>query len=107
MPMHVQLVMLPQAADPQRSTCAGIWPKDLRKRTGLSQPIVARAIKTLESRQLVKAVKSVNYANRKYYMLFDMEPSQQVTGGAWWVFFSRTHITCLPILAAQHELHDS
>ena len=62
---------------------AGIWTKDLRKRTGLSQPIVARAIKTLESRQLIKAVKSVNYANRKYYMLFHMEPSQQVTGGAW------------------------
>ena len=62
---------------------AGIWIKDLRKRTGLNQTSVARYVKNLESRQLIKAVKSVNYANRKYYMLFELEPSQQVTGGAW------------------------
>ena len=74
---------LATAAEAPESLLAGIWTKDLRKRTGLSQPIVARAIKTLESKQLIKAVKSVNYANRKYYMLFNLEPSQQVTGGAW------------------------
>ena len=62
---------------------AGIWTKDLRKRTGLSQPVIARAIKVLEQRELIKAIKSVNYANRKYYMLFELEPSEQVTGGAW------------------------
>ena len=67
----------------QKWPCTGIWTKDLRKRTGLRQPVVAKAIKVLEGRQLIKAVKSVNYANRKYYMLFTLEPSQQVTGGAW------------------------
>ena len=86
----------------------GIWTKDLRKRTGLSQPIVARAIKALESRQLVKAVKSVNYANRKYYMLFDMEPSQQVTGGAWWVPCNILDKTpCMPNLIASLSMHCS
>lgn len=37
----------------------GIWTADLKKRTNLQQPQVNKALKNLESRSLVKAVKTV------------------------------------------------
>lgn len=63
----------------------GIWTKDLKKKTGLAQTTIAKALKTLEQRELVKSVKSVQHGQRKQYMLFELEPSQDVTGGVWWV----------------------
>jgi DNA-directed RNA polymerase III subunit RPC6 len=42
-------------------------------------------LKALEQRKLVKAVKSVANGNRKVYMLFELEPSREITGGAWHV----------------------
>jgi hypothetical protein len=43
----------------------GIWTRDMRSRTNLAQPRVNRALKALEERGLVKAVKSVQHASRK------------------------------------------
>lgn len=62
---------------------AGIWTKDLRRRTGLATNVITKALKVLEQRELVKSVKSVQHGNRKQYMLFDVEPSEHVTGGVW------------------------
>jgi len=62
----------------------GIWTKDLKARSNLMQPTVTKCLKALEARQLVKAVKSVASSNRKVYMLFELEPSREVTGGAWY-----------------------
>lgn len=39
----------------------------------------------LEGRKLVKAVKNVNSPSRKVYMLAELEPSRELTGGAWCV----------------------
>jgi hypothetical protein len=88
---------------------AGIWTKDLKIRSNLQQPqarhawlparsaharsltrlCVARQInkclKSLEQRKLIKAVKSVASSNRKVYMLYELEPSREITGGAWHV----------------------
>ena len=44
---------------------------------------VTRILKTLEGRGLVKNVKSVQHANRKVYMLSELEPASEITGGAW------------------------
>ncbi len=44
---------------------------------------VTRILKTLEGRGLVKNVKSVQHANRKVYMLAELEPASEITGGAW------------------------
>jgi DNA-directed RNA polymerase III subunit RPC6 len=65
--------------------CAGIWTKDLRMRTNLAQPQVTKMLRTLEARALVKSVKSVSNPNRKVYMLAELEPSRDITGGAWCV----------------------
>lgn len=62
----------------------GIWTADLKRRTNLQQPQINKALKNLEGRSLVKAVKTVTNKNRKVYMLFDLTPSREVTGGAWY-----------------------
>ncbi|CAL5219533.1 g1384 [Coccomyxa viridis] len=62
----------------------GIWTKDLKLRTNLQNPQVTRILKTLEGRGLVKNVKSVQHANRKVYMLAELEPASEITGGAWY-----------------------
>jgi DNA-directed RNA polymerase III subunit RPC6 len=43
-----------------------------------------RTLKTLEQKQEIKAVKHVKYPTRKIYMLYNLQPSSDVTGGAWY-----------------------
>jgi len=62
----------------------GIWTKDLKTQSNLQQPQINKCLKALEGRKLVKAVKSVANGNRKVFMLFELEPSREITGGAWY-----------------------
>lgn len=62
----------------------GIWTKQLKARTGLHQTIINRCLKSLEQKQLVKAVKSVKYPTRKIFMLFGLTPSIELSGGPWY-----------------------
>ncbi len=50
-------------------------------RTNLAQPQVTKIIKVLENRALIKSIKSVNNPSRKLYMLSELEPSRELTGG--------------------------
>mmetsp|Transcript_31278 Transcript_31278/g.99768 ORF Transcript_31278/g.99768 Transcript_31278/m.99768 type:complete len:291 (+) Transcript_31278:254-1126(+) len=68
----------------QQSGNMGIWTKDLKMRSNLQQPQINKILKVLETRKLIKAVKSVANKNRKVYMLFELEPSREITGGAWY-----------------------
>ncbi|GAQ88488.1 DNA-directed RNA polymerase III subunit RPC6 [Klebsormidium nitens] len=68
----------------QASQNMGIWTRDLKLRSNLQQPQITKIIKTLEGRRLIKAVKSVASKNRKVYMLYEIEPSREITGGAWY-----------------------
>lgn len=43
-----------------------------------------KVLKSLETKKLIKAVKSVSASKKKVYMLFDLEPDNSVTGGAWY-----------------------
>ena len=89
---------------PRRAAAPGIWTKDLKIRSNLQQPQarpvraqqrarfahisapqINKCLKSLEQRKLIKAVKSVASSNRKVYMLFELEPSREITGGAWCV----------------------
>jgi len=45
---------------------------------------VNKIVKNLESKKLIKAVKSVAASRKKVYMLFNLEPDITVTGGAWY-----------------------
>ncbi len=61
----------------------GIWTKDLKVKTNLHQTIITKVLRVLESKRLIKAVKSVKNSTRKVYMLAHMEPSVEITGGPW------------------------
>ncbi|PWN30801.1 hypothetical protein BDZ90DRAFT_229797 [Jaminaea rosea] len=62
----------------------GIWTKLLKSKTNLHQAVLTRAVKSLESRDLIKTVKSVKNPTRKIYMLRELEPSIELSGGAWY-----------------------
>ena len=62
----------------------GIWTRDLKQQSNLQQPQINKILKTLEGREIIKSVKSVQNKNRKVYMLFELEPSKEITGGAWY-----------------------
>jgi len=68
----------------ERSGENGIRSKDLRMRSNLQQQQVAKVLRTLEGRGLVRSVKSVAAKNQKLYMLAGLEPSSAVTGGSWY-----------------------
>jgi hypothetical protein len=68
----------------ERHGNAGVWVRAIKQTSRFNQPQVTKIIKRLEGRKLIKAVKSVVYKWRKMYMLYDLEPAKQVTGGPWY-----------------------
>lgn len=62
----------------------GIWIRDIRVKSNLIMTQLNKILKNLESRKLIKAVKSVNASKKKVYMLYNLEPDRTVTGGAWY-----------------------
>lgn len=61
----------------------GIWTRDLKQRTSLHQTVISKTLRQLESRKLVKSVKSVKNPTRKVYMLAHLQPDAELTGGPW------------------------
>jgi hypothetical protein len=61
----------------------GVWTKDLKIRTNLGQQQLSKIFKALEARGLIKSIKAVTNPTRKLVMLAELEPSKEVTGGAW------------------------
>ncbi len=62
----------------------GIWSKLLRNKTNLHMTTLNRAVKSLESKNYIKSIKSVKWPNRKTYMLAKLQPSEDVTGGPFY-----------------------
>lgn len=62
----------------------GIWIRDLRFSSNLSQTQVNKILKNLENKKLIKSVKSVAASKKKVYMLYNIEPDRTVTGGTWY-----------------------
>jgi len=42
-----------------------------------------KILKNLEGRQLIKSTSSISSKTRKLYLLFDLEPAKEITGGPW------------------------
>lgn len=61
----------------------GIWSKHIANRTNLHAQVVKKALESLQKKSVIKLVKSVQYPTRKVYMLYDLVPSQDVSGGSW------------------------
>ncbi|KAI8323842.1 RNA polymerase Rpc34 [Martensiomyces pterosporus] len=62
----------------------GIWVRTLKQKTNLLQGVITRCLKGLEQKALIKSVKSVKHPTRKLYMLIDVNPSADITGGPWY-----------------------
>ena len=67
----------------QQAGNRGIWSRDIRLATNLPAQKVQRALKTLEGRNAVKLVKGTSGGNKKIYMLAELSPSDELTGGQW------------------------
>ena len=48
----------------------GIWTRDIKNRTGMQQAMINKILKRLESKRLVKSVKSIASKTRKLYILY-------------------------------------
>ncbi|KAH8381735.1 hypothetical protein KR093_011484 [Drosophila rubida] len=62
----------------------GIWIRDIRIKSNLNMTQLNKILKNLETKKLIKAVKSVNASKKKVYMLYNLEADRSVTGGAWY-----------------------
>eukprot|EP01039_Chlorochromonas_danica_P002818 gene2818-3072_t len=68
----------------ERSGNKGIWTRDIKTATNIPQHTLAKTLKILEQRQLVKSVRSVVSKSKKLYMAYDMMPAKEITGGPWY-----------------------
>jgi hypothetical protein len=66
------------------SSNIGIWTKDIKMKSGLPSQTLTKIYKTLESRLLIKTVKSVLSKSKKLYIGFNVEPARSLTGGPWY-----------------------
>lgn len=62
---------------------SGIWVRDLREQSGLTEPIIRRVLKGFEQRKLVKSIKAVG-TQKKSYILYNIEADESVTGGTFY-----------------------
>ena len=62
----------------------GIWTKQIKMKTGLHDANFRKAIKELESKNMIQDMKSVEHPNRKMYIKANLRPSERATGGPWY-----------------------
>lgn len=67
----------------EESKRKGIWIRELRDGSGLSQIQLRKVLKSLEQKKLIKNVKAVG-TTKKCYMLYDLEPDTSLTGGTFY-----------------------
>ena len=66
------------------SSTQGIWAKDLASKSKIPAGTLARLTKTLEHRKLIKQITPAQYRSRKVWMLFELEPNSELSGGSWY-----------------------
>jgi len=62
----------------------GAWSRSLKDRSNLQTHTITRVTQELLKRNLIKEVKSVQNRTRKVFMLIDVEPAKEVSGGTWY-----------------------
>ncbi|KAL9093053.1 MAG: hypothetical protein Q9165_004191 [Trypethelium subeluteriae] len=61
----------------------GCWVKSLQNKTNFHLANLGKLIKSLENKRLIKSIKNVKFPTRRVYMLSDLSPSEDITGGPW------------------------
>jgi DNA-directed RNA polymerase III subunit RPC6 len=62
----------------------GVWTKDIKFRSKLQPKQIATILKKLKTKNLIKPVKTIHGKNKIVYMLANIEPSREITGGVWY-----------------------
>eukprot|EP00752_Nemacystus_decipiens_P003041 g2819.t1 len=62
----------------------GIWTRDIKTATSVNQNTLTKTLKSLEGRHLIKTAKSVTSKSKKLYMLYELTPAKEITGGPWY-----------------------
>lgn len=88
----------------------GIWSRDIRNASNLPMTQVTKVLKHLESKKIIKSVKSVAAGKKKVYMLAEIEPDRSVTGGVWYEdqhfeqeFIDVLHRYCAKFIQQKYE----
>eukprot|EP00980_Cylindrotheca_fusiformis_P010704 scaffold2400_cov187-Cylindrotheca_fusiformis.AAC.9 len=68
----------------EKAGTKGIWTKEIRIQTNIHPQPLNKIFKHLEQRRLIKPVKSVTAKAKKLYMLYELSPSKEITGGVWY-----------------------
>lgn len=68
----------------ERAGNSGVSSRDLCKQTSLQTAQLTKVLKVLETRKLVRPVKSHAAKQQKMYILYDMEASKEITGGTFY-----------------------
>ncbi|KZV45239.1 DNA-directed RNA polymerase III subunit rpc6-like [Dorcoceras hygrometricum] len=63
---------------------SGIWIRDIKLDTKLTDHVVNKSLKSLIAKKLVKEVVNIQYKGKKHYMAVEFEPSKEITGGEWY-----------------------
>jgi len=62
----------------------GCWNRTLKDKSNLQQHTITKVTKELLRRSLIKEVKSVQQRGRKVFMVWEVEPAPEVSGGTWY-----------------------
>ncbi|PKA46474.1 hypothetical protein AXF42_Ash012607 [Apostasia shenzhenica] len=62
----------------------GMWTADMKKATGLPNNTFTKTLKSLQTKDLIKAVANINNKGKKFFMAVEFEPSKEITGGTWY-----------------------
>lgn len=68
----------------EKAGSKGIWKRDIKFQTNIQQQSLDKIYKKLEQRCLIKRVKSINAKNKVLFMLYELTPSIEITGGVWY-----------------------
>mmetsp|Transcript_3882 Transcript_3882/g.5337 ORF Transcript_3882/g.5337 Transcript_3882/m.5337 type:complete len:307 (+) Transcript_3882:18-938(+) len=68
----------------ERSGNRGIWTRDIKTASNVTQHNLTKILKILEQRCLIKSVRSVVSKSKKLYMIYEATPAKEITGGPWY-----------------------
>ena len=62
----------------------GIWTRQIRAKTNLHPTVLNRYLKNLEKKRMIKATTNAKYPSRKTYILYNLVPSEEISGGCFY-----------------------
>lgn len=68
----------------EKAGSSAIWSGDIRKKLNMQTQSIDKTLKLLLNRGLIKLTRDVNRKNRKIYILTELEPAKEISGGPWY-----------------------